>query len=112
PTPGSPPTRTTDAGTRPPPSTRSSSGMPVAIRSASSASTSTRRRRGLAAAPADGGATVDSSTSVPNSPHPGHFPNQRPEEYPHSGQEKTEAAALATRPSLGAGPDGLRDDSG
>ena len=32
PTPGSPPTRTSDAGTSPPPSTRSSSGTPVAIR--------------------------------------------------------------------------------
>jgi hypothetical protein len=30
------------------------------------------------------------------------LPNQRPDEYPHSGQEKTEAAALATEPVYGA----------
>jgi hypothetical protein len=30
------------------------------------------------------------------------LPNQRPEEYPHSGQEKTDAAALATVPVYGA----------
>ena len=43
PTPGSPPTSTSDAGTSPPPSTRSSSGTPVEIRSDSSATTSTSR---------------------------------------------------------------------
>src|SRR5207248_10258971 len=99
PTPGSPPTSTSDAGTRPPPSTRSSSGTPVGIRSASSASTSTRRSSGRAAdLAAPFGSARDSSTSVPNSPQPGHLPNQRPDEYPHSGQEKTDAAALATAP--------------
>src|SRR5206468_3579745 len=105
PTPGSPPTRTSDAGTSPPPSTRSSSGTPVGIRSAASAATSTSRSRGFAAA---AGAPTDvnfaSSTSVPNSPHPGHLPNQRPDEYPHSGQEKTDAAALAMRPVYEAVP--------
>ena len=43
PTPGSPPTSTSDAGTMPPPSTRSSSATPVRIRCASSAFTSARR---------------------------------------------------------------------
>ena len=46
PTPGSPPTSTSEAGTSPPPSTRSSSATPVGMRSASSASTSTSRRSG------------------------------------------------------------------
>ncbi len=46
----------------------------------------------------------DSSTSVPNSPHPGQRPSQRPDEYPHSGQEKTDAAALAMGPVYGAVP--------
>ena len=49
PTPGSPPTRTSEAGTRPPPSTRSSSPTPVGIRAVSSASTSTSRSGGRAA---------------------------------------------------------------
>ena len=43
PTPGSPPIRTSDAGTIPPPRTRSSSVRPVGIRVASSTSTSSRR---------------------------------------------------------------------
>ena len=50
PTPGSPPTSTSDAGTSPPPSTRSSSGTPVGIRSASSALTSTSRSERLCGA--------------------------------------------------------------
>ena len=97
PTPGSPPTSTSDAGTSPPPSTRSSSGTPVGMRSTSSLSTSTRRKSGFAAAagtPAT--ANFDSSTSVPNSPQPGQRPSHFGEEYPQSGHEKTVAAAFAT----------------
>ena len=79
PTPGSPPTSTSDAGTSPPPRTRSSSATPVGIRSASSTSTSTSRSTGRGAAPfpldAAGGA---SSTSVPKLPQPGQRPSQRP----------------------------------
>ena len=52
PIPGSPLTRTSEAGTRPPPRTRSSSGTPVGRRSASEASTSTSRRSGRAGAAA------------------------------------------------------------
>src|SRR4029077_9219055 len=77
PTPGSPPTSTSEAGTSPPPSTRSSSATPVGIRSASSALTSISRRVGLAALPPLALADT-SSTSVPNSPQEGHLPNQRP----------------------------------
>ena len=33
-----------------------------------------------------------SSASVPNEPQPGHFPNQRPAEYPHSAHAYTTAA--------------------
>ena len=51
PTPGSPPTSTSEAGTSPPPRTRSSSATPVGIRSASSTSTSTSRSTGRGAAP-------------------------------------------------------------
>ena len=78
PTPGSPPTSTSDAGTSPPPSTRSSSGTPVGMRAASSASTSTRRssgRRGGGCGALRPGAP---RASVPNEPQPGHLPNQRP----------------------------------
>src|SRR5216117_322789 len=84
PTPGSPPTRTSDAGTSPPPSTRSSSGTPVGMRSASSACTSAKRSKGFGGAFAADDAERTSSTSVPNSPQPGHLPNQRPAEYPQS----------------------------
>ena len=43
PTPGSPPTSTTDPATRPPPSTRLSSSRPVSMRAVVSKSTSARR---------------------------------------------------------------------
>ena len=79
PTPGSPPTSTSEAGTSPPPSTRSSSGTPVGIRSASSLSTCARRSSGRAFAAA-AAATGTSSVSVPKLPQLGHFPNQRPVE--------------------------------
>ena len=65
PTPGSPPTRTSEAGTSPPPSTRSSSGTPVGIRSASSTSTSASRSSGLRLAVARSRRGGASSASVP-----------------------------------------------
>ncbi len=104
PTPGSPPTRTSEAGTSPPPSTRSSSGTPVGIRSASSTSTSARRSSGLASAcPFAAGAAC--SASVPKLAQLGQRPSQRPVEYPHSEQEKCRAAAFAMPSSLGTRSD-------
>ena len=96
PTPGSPPTSTTDAGTSPPPSTRSSSGTPVEMRSDSSATTSTSRRgaRDCAAgfAPRTG---TDPASIVPNSPQPGQRPSQRPDDVPHSVHTCWTAAGFA-----------------
>ena len=81
PTPGSPPTRTSDAGTSPPPRTRSSSGTPVGMRlgllglDVDEAEQRARRRDGRGV-----GLLGRSSTSVPNVPQHGHLPNQRPDE--------------------------------
>ena len=86
PMPGSPPTSTAEAGTRPPPSTRSSSAMPVGARGGGSALPARptkltllagrrlrRRRRGAA--------TTASSTMVFHSPQvsqrPAHFGRDR-----------------------------------
>src|SRR5581483_2596855 len=102
PTPGSPPTRTSDAGTRPPPSTRSSSSTPVGIRRASSTSTSTRRNGGRAAAAS--AAPSRSSASVPKAPQPGQRPSQRPLLVPHSVHAYWIAAAFATRRGYAAPP--------
>ena len=63
PMPGSPPTSTTLPGTRPPPSTRSSSAMPVAARGAASADTSRERER----APVAGARAGASSRSADRS---------------------------------------------
>ena len=95
PTPGSPPTSTSDAGTSPPPSTRSSSGTPVEIRSDSSATTSTSRSGARAAPLLPPRGTGASATIVPNSPQPGQRPSQRPDAVPHSVQTCWIAAALA-----------------
>ena len=108
PTPGSPPTSTSDAGTSPPPRTRSSSGTPVEIRSASSTSTSTRRRGGRARAGCVPRAGADSATSVPNSPQPGQRPSHRPEVYPHSVHACWTAATFAMRSTVRTGSDGSR----
>ncbi len=82
PMPGSPLTRTSDAGTRPPPSTRSSSATPVGRRSASVASTSSSRSSGLDAAACAGPLPLRdgaaSSRSVPQPSQLGHRPSQRP----------------------------------
>src|SRR5262249_8685540 len=81
-----------DAGTRPPPSTRSSSSTPVGIRSDSSVSTSTRRSgaRGSWSAPPRSGtprAGSTSSTIVPKAPQPGQRPSHLPDIVPHSLQQ-------------------------
>src|SRR5262245_16202802 len=112
PTPGSPPTSTSDAGTRPPPSTRSSSATPVAMRSASSAWTSTRRSTRCESA---AGPILErvacSSTRVPKAPQPGQRPNHRPETVPHSVHACWTAAAFATRPGYAAAPTAIATTS-
>ncbi len=77
PIPGSPPTSTTEAGTKPPPSTRSNSAIPAWARGGGSAlpcrpTKATRRPAPVLAAP--GRASTVSSTSVFHSPHASHLP--------------------------------------
>ncbi len=97
PIPGEPPSRTSEPATRPPPSTRSSSPMPVSRRSMRSCLTSRNATTGAARAPRwaptppialpreiRGGAA--SSTSVFHSPQPGHCPCQRASVCAHSEQ--------------------------
>ena len=96
PMPGEPPSRTTEPGTTPPPSTRSSSPMPVLSRATSSARTSRSgtARPGAAFAPPPravlAGAT--SSTSVFQSEQLGHWPCHLAVVAPHVEQVKTERA--------------------
>ena len=83
PMPGEPPSSTSEPGTRPPPSTRSSSPMPVDRRSSGAArlargarpASGPRRPVPPCAAPSRGGAR--SSTSVFHAPQPGHWPCHR-----------------------------------
>src|SRR3989454_1172767 len=103
PMPGSPPARTTDPGTMPPPSTKSNSRSPVRQRSMPPPCTADRRTGGLP----DGGGVVlparppvrptASSTSVFHSPHA----SQRPAHFgcsaPHSVQRNTERALATAR---------------
>ena len=90
PTPGSPPSSTSEPGTRPPPSTRSSSAMPVPMRAAALVSTDASGTTTPAAAPlrraplrasSDAGAC---STSVAKAPQSGQRPSQRACSPPHS----------------------------
>ncbi len=76
PTPGSPPTSTSDPGTSPPPSTRSSSPSPVGMRAARSVGTSDSGRTSalITACLRPGAARTTSSTSVFHSPHSVHRP--------------------------------------
>ena len=96
PIPGEPPSRTSEPGTRPPPSTRSSSPMPVLRRGARSALTSrsgTRPRHAARRAGAQRGRPplgARSSTSVFQSPHDGHCPCHLGVCAPHAEQENTE----------------------
>src|SRR3954469_12039754 len=112
PMPGEPPSSTSEPGTRPPPSTRSSSPMPVCSRGTRSTATS-RSGTGRAAAPAPPpprpaapparGAGARSSTSVFHSPQPGQRPCHFALWAPHAEQLKI-VAGLATTSSLGRGP--------
>ena len=99
PTPGSPPTSTSDAGTSPPPSTRSSSGTPVGMRSASSATTSTSRS-GTRGAVRAGGPPAGDEQQVPP-PRAcrihrslGNGLSQRPDDVPHSLQDVQDRCRL------------------
>ena len=98
--PGSPPTRTRDPGTIPPPSTRSSSRMPVRILTSSSAVTSFR---GITFASRTDSLTLLevtvlpfvmplltlSSTNVFHSPHAGHCPSHFDSSCPQFWQKNT-----------------------
>ena len=114
PIPGEPPSSTSEPGTRPPPSTRSSSPIPVDIRFTGAAPTSpsgigtglgeTRRRRtpappARARRPARAPcARVDarrSSTSVFHSPHSGHWPCHWADWKPHCEQTWTVVRGIA-----------------
>src|SRR5687768_9913135 len=77
PIPGSPPSRTSEPRTMPPPRTRSNSPIPVGIRCSASAGTSfraTAARGARETPPALGGATTRSSTSVFQLEQDGHRP--------------------------------------
>ncbi len=79
PIPGSPPISTSEPGTSPPPSTRSSSPMPVGRRSCAASRSSARRGASGAGPSGARRAAVGgvSSATVPHSPHDGQRPSQR-----------------------------------
>ncbi len=88
PMPGSPPSSVTDPGTMPPPSTRSSSPIPVGCGrpiwvSMSPIWTGVDGANDVSAGVASGGA-ASSSTSVFHAPHPEHWPAHLGCEVPHS----------------------------
>jgi hypothetical protein len=95
PMPGDPPSSTSEPGTSPPPSTRSSSPMPVSSRACFSAATSASRvgrpaaARGAAARPFATGLPRVSSISVFHSLQPGHCPIQRGVSAAQAEQTKT-----------------------
>jgi hypothetical protein len=98
PTPGSPASSTTEPGTSPPPSTRSSSATPVVRRGLEPASIS-RSERGLPATGAGSacssrrtrvGAAATSSTRLDQEPHSGQRPSHRGCCAPHSVQANTD----------------------
>ena len=109
PIPGAPPSRTSEPGTRPPPSTRSSSAIPVPSRAERSACTSrsgpASAPRGRFAAPRRAERAVGALTcsSVFQAPQPGHCPVQVSAAWPHSEHLK----GLPSRPCVQArdGPD-------
>ena len=96
PIPGSPPTSVREPGTIPPPSTRSSSPIPVGIRSSFPVEISVRCTGFLPAAlwlpspwfPAGVLAAVGSSTNVFHSLHAGHWPIHFADSYPQFWQKK------------------------
>src|SRR6478609_7912496 len=104
PMPGSPPTRTAEPGTRPPPSTRSNSAMPVGSRGASRVSVPSPSKAAalplppLMATSAGGpaGAAV-SSMMLFHSPQAAHLPDQRAVTAPQAWQTKALEALAMTR---------------
>src|ERR1019366_3150394 len=113
PIPGDPPSSTSEPGTNPPPSTRSSSPIPVDIRFTAEAPTSCSGigpilgapgrpapPRGLPAAdpraraPARGGVFKDSATSVFQASQPGHCPCHLADWKPHSEHTWTVVRAI------------------
>src|SRR4051812_33531369 len=90
PTPGSPATRSTAPGTRPPPRTRSNSGMPVGTARAPASSTSAIGRAGAVTGPAEtersAAAGAPISWMLPHVWHSGQRPTHLAEAYPHSEQ--------------------------
>ena len=100
PIPGEPPSSTSDPGTSPPPSTRSSSPIPVASRATRSAATSASRTgrtapatRAAAAAAGPARASRRSSTSVFHAPQPG----QRPCHFVASAAQAEQMKTVAGR---------------
>ena len=98
PIPGSPPSKVTEPGTRPPESTRSNSSTPVGTAAASATST---EARGTGMAPRSRSPTARSSepsrassTRVFHSPHVGHRPTHRAEMEPQS-RQRCRLAVLA-----------------
>src|SRR5438477_687238 len=98
PMPGSPPTRMTDPGTTPPPSTKSNSARPVFHRSTAPLPTSDSRTGGLSGAdavrrsdrPTVRRISSGSSTSVFHAPHASHRPAHLGCSAPQSVQRNTE----------------------
>src|SRR5512141_3464355 len=92
PIPGSPPRSVDEAGTTPPPITRSNSAIPHDVRDEAVSATSVRRtgretgKSGMPARCRGEEEATASSTSVFHSPHPGHFPTHLGEEVPHAVQ--------------------------
>ena len=112
PMPGSPPTSTSEPGTMPPPSTRSSSAMPLLKRSAADETTSDRATGPEAAPPAPSrtclpllparpraGATTASSTNESQAPQSGQWPSHLLSWRPHPPQTKTVPRATVRRPA-------------
>src|SRR5579864_856536 len=110
PIPGAPPISTIDPATSPPPSTTSSSPMPVPIRACSPAATSARTSGRIALArsppprPALALGSRTSSTSVFHSPQPAQRPSQRALWCPQAEHTKTEPER-AIAATLGKGAD-------
>ena len=88
PMPGSPPSNVTEPGTMPPPSTRSSSPMPVGLGRLVNGSMSPINRAGDAAGPITGSSrpVAISSTNEFHAPHPAHCPAHFGCWVPHSVQ--------------------------
>ena len=96
--PGAPPMTVTDPGTRPPPSTRSTSPTPVVVGERSSVGTSPTRRAGSAATGPDRPtARTASSVRVFHSPHVGHCPAHWGDAPPQDEQRWTVRDRLMAR---------------